>query len=68
MCLNTISSKLKYTPLLIQLPVYDPQLKSFDTSSGMSGVIDLVEMKKLIFDPKSKGARIIEGLPIYAIS
>lgn len=60
MTLKSISSRLKCEPILIQEPVYSKEAIS-GSGSGLVGVIDLVEMKRLIFDQNSKGSKFIVG-------
>jgi len=54
MCMNSIKSKLKCVPLQLQLPVY--KNTSATNKSGFSGVIDLVNMERLIFNPDTKNS------------
>ncbi|ODM96936.1 Ribosome-releasing factor 2, mitochondrial [Orchesella cincta] len=59
MCLKTISSKLKCIPILVQEPVYSKKAAGVVTGSGIVGIVDLAEMKRLIFDQSCKGSKII---------
>ena len=51
--LQSIKDKLKCNPLLIQVPVY--------TNNLLTGIIDLINMKKVIFDPSTKGLKFAVG-------
>ncbi len=46
-CLQTMVDRLKTTPLPIQLPI--------GKEEGFQGVIDLIKMKAIIYDPRSLG-------------
>lgn len=61
--LASISSKLKCIPLLLQLPYYEKRAGPTSAmGSGLRGILDVVEMRRLIFDQDSKGVKIIPGL------
>ncbi|CAL8100955.1 unnamed protein product [Orchesella dallaii] len=60
MCLKSVSSKLKCIPILLQEPVYSKKAAAASgTGSGLVGIIDLAEMKRLIFDQSCKGSKIL---------
>lgn len=57
LCLKSITSRLKCQPILIQEPVYAKQ--KADSGSGIVGLVDLIEMKRIIFDQSSKGVNVL---------
>jgi len=59
--LESIKSKLKYVPLLLQLPVYKTSGKTIGSGSGVCGIVDLVDMRRIIFDESSKGRKVVVG-------
>ncbi len=61
MCLKEIKEKLKCEAVVLQEPVYLKGDKGKGSGSGLVGIVDLVEMQRLIFDQSSKGVKILIG-------
>lgn len=59
MCLKEIKEKLKCEGLVLQEPVYLKGDKG--SGSGLVGIVDLVEMQRLVFDQSTKGVKILIG-------
>ncbi len=57
MSLDSIQDRLKATPLLLQEPIYDKNGTREGSGSGLVGLVDLVSLKRLIFDQRTKGAK-----------
>lgn len=51
--MNSIVTKLKCEPILIQEPVYSKH--NSGSGSGLLGMIDIIQMKRYIFDQKTRG-------------